>query len=53
MNLSMARTVLVRDADDAIIGAVGISGNTGDIDEACAIAGIRARACTVPDEVFA
>jgi uncharacterized protein GlcG (DUF336 family) len=33
--------VLVHDADDAIIGAVGISGDTGDVDEACAIAGIR------------
>lgn len=38
--------VLIRDADGAargaVIGAVGISGDTGDCDEACAMAGIRA-----------
>ena len=34
--------VLIRNADGAIVGAVGISGDTGDCDEACAIAGIRA-----------
>ncbi len=33
--------VLVRDADDAIIGAVGISGDVSDEDEHCAVAGIR------------
>ncbi len=32
--------VLVRDADGAIIGAVGVSGDVGDNDEASAIAGI-------------
>ena len=32
--------VLIRDAGGAIIGAVGISGDTGDIDETCALAGI-------------
>ena len=32
--------VLVRDSDDAIIGAVGISGDVSDQDEACAVAGI-------------
>ncbi|HTJ56625.1 MAG TPA: heme-binding protein [Devosiaceae bacterium] len=33
--------VLVRDADGGIIGAVGISGDTGDNDEICAVAGIE------------
>lgn len=33
--------VLVR-ADGAVIGAVGISGDTGEMDAACAIAGIAA-----------
>ncbi|MBC2668827.1 heme-binding protein [Novosphingobium piscinae] len=34
--------VLVRDAAGAVIGAVGVSGDTGDCDEDCALAGIRA-----------
>jgi uncharacterized protein GlcG (DUF336 family) len=34
--------VLVRDAAGAIIGAVGISGDTSDKDEICAVAGIEA-----------
>ena len=34
--------VLVRDAGRAILGAVGISGDTSDKDEACAVAGIEA-----------
>ncbi len=34
--------VLVRDSAGRIIGAVGISGDTGDNDELCAIAGIEA-----------
>ena len=34
--------VLIRDGEGAIIGAVGISGDTSDKDEACAIAGIEA-----------
>jgi uncharacterized protein GlcG (DUF336 family) len=34
--------VLVRDASGIVIGAVGISGDTGDMDEACALAGIAA-----------
>lgn len=34
--------VLVRDAAGIVIGAVGISGDTGDMDEACALAGIAA-----------
>ena len=34
--------VLVRDAAGTVIGAVGVSGDTGDCDEECALAGIRA-----------
>jgi uncharacterized protein GlcG (DUF336 family) len=34
--------VLIRDAGGDIIGAVGISGDTSDKDEACAVAGIEA-----------
>jgi uncharacterized protein GlcG (DUF336 family) len=34
--------VLIRDASKAVIGAVGISGDTSDKDEACALAGIQA-----------
>jgi uncharacterized protein GlcG (DUF336 family) len=34
--------VLIRDKSGALIGAVGISGDTSDQDEACAIAGIEA-----------
>jgi uncharacterized protein GlcG (DUF336 family) len=34
--------VLIRDANNQIVGAVGISGDTGDNDEICAIAGIEA-----------
>lgn len=33
--------VLIRDGD-TVIGAVGVSGDTGDCDEECALAGIRA-----------
>jgi len=40
--------VLVRDADGFAIGAVGVSGDTSDKDEVCAIAGIRA-AGLLPD----
>tara|TARA_R110000787_G_scaffold156895_2_gene270852 strand:+ start:796 stop:1269 length:474 start_codon:yes stop_codon:yes gene_type:complete len=40
--------VLVRDADNAVIGAVGVSGDTSDKDEYCAIAGVRAAGLT-PD----
>ena len=36
--------VLIRDAGRAVIGAVGISGDTSDKDEACAVAGIEAAA---------
>ena len=34
--------VLIKDADGAVLGAVGISGDTSDRDETCAIAGIEA-----------
>jgi uncharacterized protein GlcG (DUF336 family) len=34
--------VLIRDASGTIIGAVGISGDTSDNDEICAVAGIEA-----------
>ncbi len=34
--------VLIRDANGDIIGAVGISGDTSDNDEICAVAGIEA-----------
>jgi uncharacterized protein GlcG (DUF336 family) len=38
--------VLVRNSDGRIIGAVGISGDTGDNDESCAIAGIELASLT-------
>ncbi len=34
--------VLIRDANNSIIGAVGISGDTSDNDEAAAVAGVKA-----------
>lgn len=34
--------VLIRDLEGMVMGAVGTSGDTGDMDEACAIAGIIA-----------
>jgi uncharacterized protein GlcG (DUF336 family) len=34
--------VLIRDSTKAVIGAVGISGDTSDKDEVCALAGIAA-----------
>ena len=40
--------VLVRDQDGAIIGSVGISGDTSDKDEICAVDAIRAAGLT-PD----
>ncbi len=40
--------VLIRAADHSIIGAAGISGDTSDNDEACAVAGIKA-AGLIPD----
>jgi uncharacterized protein GlcG (DUF336 family) len=40
--------VLIRDSGGALLGAVGISGDTSDNDESCAVAGIRAAGLT-PD----
>lgn len=40
--------VLIRDGDGTLIGAIGVSGDTAERDEACAIAGIEA-ASLVPD----
>jgi uncharacterized protein GlcG (DUF336 family) len=40
--------VLIRNAQGQVIGAVGISGDTGDADEACAMAGVAAAGLT-PD----
>jgi uncharacterized protein GlcG (DUF336 family) len=40
--------VLIRAADGAIIGSVGISGDVSEQDEACAVAGIKAAGLT-PD----
>lgn len=34
--------VLVRDADGTVLGAVGVSGDVSDVDEACVLAGIVA-----------
>ena len=34
--------IIIRDADNHVIGAVGISGDVGDKDEACGLAGIAA-----------
>lgn len=38
--------VIVKDASGAIVGAVGITGDTSDNDEACALAGIVAAGLT-------
>jgi uncharacterized protein GlcG (DUF336 family) len=38
----VAGGVLVRDADGVVVGAVGISGDTSDIDELCAMTGVEA-----------
>lgn len=40
--------VLIRDASGEVIGAVGVSGDTGDVDEACGLAGVLA-AGFIPD----
>jgi len=37
---------LIRDAAGDVIGAVGVSGDTSDNDEACAVAGIKAAGLT-------
>jgi uncharacterized protein GlcG (DUF336 family) len=38
--------VLIRDANREVIGAVGVTGDTSDKDEACALAGISAASLT-------
>ncbi|MBR1221333.1 heme-binding protein [Bradyrhizobium sp. U87765 SZCCT0131] len=38
--------VLIKDASGALVGAIGISGDTSDNDEACAVAGIAAAGLT-------
>ena len=38
--------VLIQDESRSIIGAVGISGDTSDMDEECAVAGIEAAGLT-------
>jgi uncharacterized protein GlcG (DUF336 family) len=38
--------VLIKDSSNAVIGAVGISGDVSDKDEACALAGIAAAQLT-------
>ncbi len=45
--------VLIRDGAQSIIGAVGISGDTSDIDEECAVAGIEAAGLTADTGVSA
>ena len=40
--------VLIRDANNQIIGSVGVTGDTSDNDEICAVAGIQAAGLT-PD----
>ncbi|PMY62412.1 heme-binding protein, partial [Pseudomonas sp. FW305-25] len=35
--------VLIRDQQGAVVGAIGISGDTSDIDEQCAISAIEAQ----------
>ena len=42
--------VLIRDAAGALVGAVGISGDTSDNDEAAALAGIAAAGLTAQTE---
>jgi len=38
----VAGGVLIRDAQNQIIGSVGVTGDTSDNDEICAVAGIQA-----------
>jgi uncharacterized protein GlcG (DUF336 family) len=42
--------VLVRDADGTLLGAVGVTGDTSDNDEAVAVAGIEAAGLTAQAE---
>jgi uncharacterized protein GlcG (DUF336 family) len=43
--IPVAGGVLVKDGGGALLGAVGISGDTSDNDEAAAVAGIEAAGC--------
>ncbi len=43
--IPVAGGVLVRDGDGTLLGAVGISGDTSDNDEAAAVAGIQGAGC--------
>jgi glc operon protein GlcG len=45
-SVPVAGGVLVLDASRRVIGAVGVSGDTSDADEACAIAGIKSASLT-------
>jgi uncharacterized protein GlcG (DUF336 family) len=38
----VAGGVLIKDANGKVLGAIGISGDTSDNDEVCAVAGVRA-----------
>ena len=44
--IPVAGGVLIRDADGNVAGAVGVTGDTSDNDEACAVAGIEAAGLT-------
>ena len=44
--ITVAGGVLIRDGGGQVIGAVGVSGDTSDNDEAAAIAGIKAQGLT-------
>jgi uncharacterized protein GlcG (DUF336 family) len=44
--IPVAGGVLVRDSAGNLLGAVGVSGDTSDNDEICAVAGIAAVGCT-------
>lgn len=44
--LSVAGGVLIKDATGQVIGAVGITGDTSDNDELCAVEGIKAAGLT-------
>jgi len=43
----VAGGVLIKGADGRVLGAVGVTGDTSDNDEACALAGIAAAGLTV------
>ena len=44
--IPVAGGVLIRDADGNVAGAVGVTGDSSDNDEACAVAGIEAAGLT-------